>query len=132
MPEAFYFNAFAFIRLQERIADELAISVGTYTHRSNSMHCYEKDFRLLERYVESIDTKTIDDLTYNYKEFYNDLMLETHDEVMKKVKQLKDNVGLNDYIQRYNDIVIPNQKDSLEDLMPALRLLQPVGLMLLD
>jgi thymidylate synthase len=38
LPEAFFFNAFGLIMLQEKVATELGVAVGTYTHRSNSMH----------------------------------------------------------------------------------------------
>ena len=44
LPEAFFFNAFGLIVLQERLAVQLGIEAGSYTHRSNSMHCYEKGF----------------------------------------------------------------------------------------
>ncbi len=47
-------NAFALIMLQKRIADELGVEVGTYTHRANSFHCYERDFGLLDGYCERI------------------------------------------------------------------------------
>jgi thymidylate synthase len=49
--KATFMNAFALIMLQKRIADELGVEVGTYTHRANSFHCYEKDFALLDSYV---------------------------------------------------------------------------------
>jgi thymidylate synthase len=90
LPEATYFNMFGIIKLQEKIANELGVSVGTYLHRSNSMHCYEKDFKLLERYVESIFAKPLEDLTYNYEDFYKELMEETQGELDLKIKQLKE------------------------------------------
>ena len=60
-------NAYALIMLQKRIADCLGIEVGTYVHRANSFHCYERDFQLLEKYVNRIETSEIEDLTYNYE-----------------------------------------------------------------
>jgi hypothetical protein len=55
-PEATYMNAFAFIMLQKSIADNLKVDVGSYFHRANSFHCYEKDFKLLESYISSIES----------------------------------------------------------------------------
>lgn len=90
LPEAFYFNAWAMIRLQKKIANELGVGVGTYTHRANSMHCYEKDFKLLEGYIKGIERGDI--LTYEYDGFFDELMLETHDDLMKKIEQLRRNM----------------------------------------
>ena len=89
LPEAFFFNAFGLIKLQEKVAALLAVDVGTYTHRSNSMHCYEKDFAMLERFVEGVKTKGIEDLTYEYEGFYEKLMEEEIPSIMKNVEQLK-------------------------------------------
>ena len=87
MPGVF-FNAFALIKLQEKVA-LLAVDVGTYTHRSNSMHCYEKDFDMLKRFVEGIKTKSIEDLTYEYEGYYEKLMEEEIPAIMEKVEKLK-------------------------------------------
>lgn len=93
LPEAFFFNAFALIKLQEKIASELGIPIGSYTHRSNSMHCYEKNFSMLESFVKSIETKPYTELTYEYEGFYKDLMEESIPQIMKQVQTLKDNMG---------------------------------------
>lgn len=92
LPEATFMNMWGLIKLQEKIAKELGIGVGTYTHRANSMHCYEKDFGLLEGYIKGIETKTIEELTYNYEDFYKDLMDESIPEINEKVEQLKRNM----------------------------------------
>ena len=49
--KATFMNAFALIMLQKRIADEIGISVGTYLHRANSFHAYERDWDLLDSYA---------------------------------------------------------------------------------
>jgi len=92
LPEAFFFNAFALIKLQERIAGELCLPVGTYTHRSNSMHCYEKDFAMLERFAKSVKTSPAEELTYEYDGFYRSLMEESIPEIMRQVQRLKDDM----------------------------------------
>ena len=88
-PEATFMNAFAFIMLQKKVAEDLGYGVGSYTHRANSFHCYEKDFGLLEGYVRGIKTKDFPELTYEYEGFYRELMEESIPEIMKKVEQLK-------------------------------------------
>ena len=89
-PEATFMNAFAFIMLQKRIADNLGYGMGTYTHRANSFHCYEKDFKLLESYIRGIDSEN--DITFEYEGFYRELMEESIPGIEMKIKQLKDNM----------------------------------------
>lgn len=88
-PEATFMNAFAFIMLQQKVASSLGFGVGSYTHRANSFHCYEKDFGLLEGYVKGIMTRDFSELTYEYEGFYKELMEESIPEIMKKVEQIK-------------------------------------------
>jgi len=88
--EASFMNAFAFIMLQKSIADKLGVPAGSYTHRANSYHCYEKDFKLLEQYVKGIKNNNIGDITYNYEDYYKELMEESIDEISKSVKKLKE------------------------------------------
>ena len=87
--KATFMNAFALIMLQKRIADELGIEVGTYTHRANSFHCYEKDFLLLDGYVERILKE--ESLTYNYVGEWDELMEEAKADIAEKVERLKNN-----------------------------------------
>ena len=89
LPEAFFFNAFGLIMLQEKVAKELGVEMGTYTHRSNSMHCYEKDFQLLHNYVKAIAEKPAGDLCYDYKDGWDELMNEEIPGIQKLVKELK-------------------------------------------
>jgi thymidylate synthase len=91
LPEAFFFNAFALIRLQENLAAELGVGPGTYTHRSNSMHCYEKDFQLLKNYVKAINEKPPEELTYNYRGGWDELMEAEIPAILKLVEDLKNN-----------------------------------------
>lgn len=45
--EAAFMNAFALICLQERLANELGVGIGSYVHQANSFHVYEKDYERL-------------------------------------------------------------------------------------
>jgi thymidylate synthase len=87
LPEAAFYNMWALIRLQEKAARELNLETGTYTHRSNSMHAYQKDFGLLASYVKRI--KNGDDLTYPYRDYYRELMEETIPGIREMVEGLK-------------------------------------------
>ena len=90
--KATFMNAFALICLQERIANELGVEVGTYTHRANSFHCYERDFELLDGYCKRImETEDEDDITFSYKEDWLYQMEEAAPAIALKVKSLKNN-----------------------------------------
>ena len=94
LPEAFFMNAFALIKLQEKVASELGVEVGSYTHRSNSMHAYEKNFDLLKGYVDKIrGAEDIDDISYDYEEDFKDMMEEYDDEIMETVRQKREQYG---------------------------------------
>jgi len=92
--EASFMNAFAFIMLQKSAAERLGLEIGSYTHRANSYHCYEKDFKLLEQYIDGIKNKPIEDITYEYEDYYKDLMEETIDEINELVQQEREKAGL--------------------------------------
>ena len=87
--KATFMNAFALIMLQKRIANELGVEVGSYTHRANSFHCYEKDFATLEAYHHYILTKPSEQLSYNYKGEWDELMEAEQDEIAEKVRKLR-------------------------------------------
>ena len=88
--KATFMNAFALIMLQKRVADELGIKVGTYTHRANSFHCYEKDYNLLNNYVKRIESALdSEDMTYSYIDDWKEEMDEAIPVIMKKVEELK-------------------------------------------
>ena len=87
--KATFMNAFALICLQKKIADELGVDVGTYTHRANSFHCYEKDFDLLRGYVQRIRTDmTV--LAYDYEGDWKELMEDEDESIYEMAKELKE------------------------------------------
>jgi thymidylate synthase len=95
LPEAFFFNAFAFICLQEKIAGLLGVPAGTYTHTSNSMHAYEKNFKLLEDYCKKIEDSggDIGKITYQYEGYFKDMMEEEKPSIEEFVKNLRSSAG---------------------------------------
>lgn len=87
--KATFMNAFALICLQEMIAKELGVEVGTYTHRANSFHCYEKDYALLDGYCKRLSSGDFDDVTYDYEDGWKDMMEAVQPEIAKRVEELK-------------------------------------------
>jgi len=87
--KATFMNAFAFIMLQKQIADALGVTVGTYSHRANSFHCYEKDFALLQQYIDGISKGALEEVTYQYDGMFKDMMEEALPEIEELVSELK-------------------------------------------
>ena len=87
--QANFMNAFAFIQLQKKVAGELGVPVGSYTHRANSFHCYERNFKLLEQYVDGIRNKPLEEITYEYEGFYKDMMEESIPAINAAVGKLR-------------------------------------------
>jgi thymidylate synthase len=90
--QATFMNAFAFIALQCRVAGDLGVGVGSYTHTAHSFHAYERSFETLAKYVEDIESKPMDKLTYEYDGFYRDMMEESIPKITEQVNKLKDNM----------------------------------------
>ena len=89
--KATFMNAFALVMLQKRLADELGVAMGTYTHRANSYHCYEKDFPLLEGYVTRLNAADdgTGDVTFDYEGEWEYLMEMAQPEIAATVEELK-------------------------------------------
>ena len=85
--KATFMNAFGLSILQERVAEILGVGVGKYVHRVNSFHCYEKDFPLLEGYVNRI--RSGQPTTYDYQSDWKDEMKSYTKDIMEQVKVLK-------------------------------------------
>lgn len=86
--KATYMNAYALIMLQKRVADALGLDVGSYTHRANSFHCYERDYAMFDGYVRRI--KNGDEVTFDYIGDWDELMEEAKPEIAEMVRQLKE------------------------------------------
>lgn len=84
---AAYMNAFALVMLQKRIADELGVEMGTYTHRANSFHCYAENYGVLESYAERIRSGV--NVTYPYAGCWDELMEEAKPEIAAMVSEMK-------------------------------------------
>ena len=87
--KATYMNAFALIMLQKQIADTLGVKMGTYTHRANSFHCYERDFNMLDGYVRRIENG--EDITFDLEDDWDELMEEERPSISEMVEKLREN-----------------------------------------
>jgi len=85
--KATFMNAFALILLQKRVADALGLPVGSYTHRANSFHVYERDYEMFDGYVRRI--KAGGELAYEYVGEWDELMDDAKPEIAKMVEELK-------------------------------------------
>lgn len=95
---AAFMNMFALIELQKKVAGELNVPVGTYTHAANSYHCYpDSVFTLIgyyNRIVEAAETKRYEDTWYNYAGEWDKLMEAEKPAIEKQVNELKKKEGL--------------------------------------
>jgi len=91
--QASFMNAFAFVMLQKKVAGEIGAPVGSYTHRANSFHCYERNFRLLEQYADGIKNRPPEEITYEYEGFYKDLMEEAAPKIAAAVDKMRNVQG---------------------------------------
>ena len=85
--KAAFMNMFALIMLQKRVADELGVETGTYTHRANSYHVYARDYAVLEEYVRRIQSGN--PMTYSYDGEWQELMELSKPEIARAVEKLK-------------------------------------------
>jgi thymidylate synthase len=85
--KAAFMNAFALIMLQSRIAGAIGVPVGSYTHRANSFHVYERDYAMFDGYVQRI--KAGGELAYCYAGDWDELMEEAKPAIAKMVEELK-------------------------------------------
>jgi len=85
--KATFMNAFALIMLQKRIAGALGVPIGTYTHRANSFHVYERDYDMFDGYIRRI--RAGGELAFYYEGDWDELMEDAKPEIVKMVEDLK-------------------------------------------
>jgi len=116
---ATYMNAVGFIALQRRVAEEMGYPVGSYTHTAHSFHAYRMSYELLTKYVEDIESKPLDKITYDYEGFYKELMLESVPDIMNTINVLKANMAPT--IQKQSKIIpIVEDEDTRQSILFAI------------
>jgi len=85
--KATFMNAYALVMLQKRIAETLGVPVGSYTHRANSFHVYERDYDMFDGYIRRINGGG--ELAYDYEDGWDELMEDAKPEIAKMVEELR-------------------------------------------
>ena len=85
--KATFMNAYALTCLQEKVAEELGVGIGSYTHIANSFHAYERDWELLESYDNRICGGG--ELTYNFRGDWDELMEDERNGILEEVERMK-------------------------------------------
>lgn len=93
-PRASFMNAFALTELQKRVADELGVPVGTYTHRANNYHVYPECVDILDGYAKRIMKGVPSNTTYNYTGHWDALMESERPAIAEMVKDQKAKAGV--------------------------------------
>lgn len=63
--KAFYSNAYVFTELQNEIAKQLGISVGSYVHVSESMHIYGSYFKEVDNFINHVGKTKQEERSWN-------------------------------------------------------------------
>lgn len=87
--KATFMNAYALTCLQEEVATELGVEVGSYTHIANSFHAYERDWDLLRSYCNRIHEGG--EVTYNFFGDWDELMEAERPGIREEVERMKGN-----------------------------------------
>ena len=85
--KAAFMNAYALVMLQKRIAEVLDVPVGSYTHRANSFHVYERDYDMFDGYVRRIIAG--DELEYYFTGDWDEQMEEAKHDIARMVEELR-------------------------------------------
>jgi thymidylate synthase len=86
--KAAFMNAFALILVQKRMADAVGVQMGSYTHRANSFHVYERDYGMFDGYIRRLNENA--EVTYNYVGEWDELMEEAKPAIAEMVRTLKE------------------------------------------
>ena len=95
----------AFTTMQEILANELSVELGEYVHTSNSLHCYERDFEMLDAIARSSDNLGRPMPAYPRSFPINDLMRVEH-----RVHEMTDGEFLDGFT-----LISPKLSDGAED-----------------
>ena len=85
--KATFMNAYALTCLQDIIATELGVGIGSYTHIANSFHAYERDWDLLKSYHNRICGGG--ELTYNFRREWDEMMEDERKGILEEVERMK-------------------------------------------
>ena len=90
--KAAFMNMFALVLLQEKGANKLGVPVGSMIYRANSFHCYERDLKTLNGYVDAILNKRA--ARFKYRDGWDELMEEENPKILEDVMKQRENRGV--------------------------------------
>ena len=92
--QAFFMNVFGLTCLQEKIAKQLGVPVGTYSQTSNSMHVYQQNFEMFNAFAKKVAEESPENLTYEYEGFFKEMMETERDGILEDFRNLRVRHGL--------------------------------------
>lgn len=91
--KAAFMNIFALIQLQQIVADKISsksdmkIKLGRYCHMADSYHIYGSYFNeFKDRFLNNLESRSFEDRTANYIEDWKEMMDESRQDILDKVK----------------------------------------------
>jgi thymidylate synthase len=88
LAKATFMNAYALIRLGERVSQTVGVPMGCYVHTANDLHVYEQDYAALKEYVSKIQTCPENCVT-DYKDNWDELMEDEIPSIQAMVEELR-------------------------------------------
>ena len=91
--KAFAMNSFALALLANKVAKEIGVEVGSYTHIANSFHVYSRDWDTLDSYINMFNSRDPGDLYYTMDD-YNEAKEEHEAEFRAACEKRRQEKGL--------------------------------------
>lgn len=91
--KAFAMNSFAIALLAHKVAKEVGVGVGSYTHIADSFHAYKRDWDTLDAYIKMFDSRDQEDLYYTMED-YEDAKEEHLEDFIAACKKRRAEKGL--------------------------------------
>ena len=92
-------DQFTFTCLQELVANELGIELGTYQNCIGSLHIYSDHYDLLQSEMKFIDSETKDSkINMKYSDFWVEIDKTDKDDFIKKITETK-NIDLEHFVK---------------------------------
>ncbi|KIR01143.1 Thymidylate synthase [Lachnospiraceae bacterium TWA4] len=88
LAKATFMNAFALIRLGEKICKQVGVPMGAYIHTANDLHVYEQDADIVKEYGTRL-RKSPEACVASYEDVWKELMEDELEDIWKVVEQLR-------------------------------------------
>ncbi len=88
LAKATFMNAYALIRLGEKICNEVGVPMGAYIHTANDLHVYEQDVNAVKEYTKRLENNP-DACCTDFEDNWDGLMEDEIESIWKQVEKLK-------------------------------------------